>query len=466
MRHNVTLLFDVEDLCWPGSDDIVLDLTRIMARKQIRGTFYVVGEKARLWERRGRTDLVATLAPHDVGLHTDLHSIHPTTSEYLAPCGWLDGIREAVRREVPGFESIQRIFGREASSWGQAGGTWGPQIHAALAEMDVPCAVYPYTHSTSSDVHWYAGSLTFSGDNLQFFDSDLVDEERFEGRLTAMGELLDSRIASGQTWTGIFVCHPTRLRAVEFWDGLNFAKGHNTDPANYTMPHFHPEGSYDVALRNFETVLDTLAGDSRMAVQTIAELRDVYLPPAREVSPLELQDAARELVGAANGDIPTDNPRLSPAETVYLLAESLLAGETRELTRRDVYGPIEEPSAQMKTSLEADELEAMCKALIEYVEAHGHLPASLGTSNSSIGIGTFGRIAAAALLERDMGRSIAGTVTANGLQVPAIADAIVERVNDGFVHWPVHDPDMDTTRLLLHTRLQSWTIRPAIGKVT
>ena len=50
MAHYVTLLFDVEDLCWPGSDDIVLDLAQVLALNGVRGSFFVVGEKARLWE--------------------------------------------------------------------------------------------------------------------------------------------------------------------------------------------------------------------------------------------------------------------------------------------------------------------------------------------------------------------------------------------------------------------------------
>ena len=147
MTHYVTLMFDVEDLCWPGSDDIPIDLAGILTRHKATGTFFVVGEKARLWRSRGRTDVIAALALHDVGLHTDLHSVHPTVSEYLAPCEWDDGVDEALRREAPGFESIEQIFGRPASSWGQAGSTWGPQRHAALSRAGVPCAVYPATYT-------------------------------------------------------------------------------------------------------------------------------------------------------------------------------------------------------------------------------------------------------------------------------------------------------------------------------
>ena len=51
MTHYVTLMFDVGDLCWPGSDDIPIDLAAILTRNQARGTFFVVGEKARLWRR-------------------------------------------------------------------------------------------------------------------------------------------------------------------------------------------------------------------------------------------------------------------------------------------------------------------------------------------------------------------------------------------------------------------------------
>jgi len=463
MAHYVTLMFDVEDLCWPASDDIALDLAEILTRNQVQGTFFVVGEKARLWRSRGRTDVITSLAPHDVALHTNLHSIHPTVSEYLAPCGWEDGVAEAVRRDAPGFESIEQIFGRPASAWGQAGATWGPQLHAALRQLGVPCAVYPATYTASSDVHWYAGALTFSGREMAYFDSEMLDAGSFAKQLAAMHELLDRRIAAGQTWTGIFACHPTMLRATQFWDQLNFAAGRHTDPANYRMPELHSEASYRLALQNFETLVHDLRADARLEITTIADLRRRYLPPASQITPDTLHAAARGFLNPGT-DLPTDNPQLSAAEAVDLMACALLHGQPTSLVRREVDGPDAQPPAGAKPYLEWNELIAACEALAQFVAVNHRLPTNLGTAAEPLGIGTFGVAAASALLARAAGEQPARVQLLASRQTPAIGDLIADQVRAGIAHWPIHDPNIDPERILLHTRLQCWTLRPALAR--
>ncbi|MEJ5199835.1 MAG: hypothetical protein WHX53_13005, partial [Anaerolineae bacterium] len=66
----IYLCFDVEDLVHPDSDDIPRDIAQMLADDGVVASMYVVGEKARLWERRGRWDVIAAVARHDVGLHT------------------------------------------------------------------------------------------------------------------------------------------------------------------------------------------------------------------------------------------------------------------------------------------------------------------------------------------------------------------------------------------------------------
>ena len=49
-------------------------------------------------------------------------------------------------------------------------------------------------------------------------------------------------------------------------------------------------------------------------------------------------------------------------------------------------------------------------------------------------------------------------------QTPAIGDSIADEVRAGIAHWPIHDPNIDPERILLHTRLQCWTLRPALAQ--
>ena len=90
----------------------------------------------------------------------------------------------------------------------------------------------------------------------------------------------------------------------------------------------------------------------------------------------------------------------------------------------------------------------------QFVEANHRLPANIGTADKPLGIGTFGRAVAAALLQRSVGEALARLALTTGRQAPSIADAIADRVRSGITQWPVHDPQIDTERLLLHTRLQ------------
>ena len=63
----VILWFDTEDYLLPASDDAAKRVAEILTARGVRGTFKIVGEKARVLERRGRTDVIAALKRHDMG---------------------------------------------------------------------------------------------------------------------------------------------------------------------------------------------------------------------------------------------------------------------------------------------------------------------------------------------------------------------------------------------------------------
>ncbi len=55
-RVDVILWFDTEDYLSPADDDACKRLATMLTERHIRATFKVVGEKARVLERRGRRD--------------------------------------------------------------------------------------------------------------------------------------------------------------------------------------------------------------------------------------------------------------------------------------------------------------------------------------------------------------------------------------------------------------------------
>lgn len=119
----VLFWFDVEDFITSQSDDALKGIIDIFDTLGIKGTFKLVGEKVRVLKKRGRKDIIEALKRHDIGYHTDLHSVHPTVAEYLKDLDWDEGIKEFENRERSGFEEIVNTFNIIPSCYGQPGST-------------------------------------------------------------------------------------------------------------------------------------------------------------------------------------------------------------------------------------------------------------------------------------------------------------------------------------------------------
>src|SRR5215471_16809863 len=134
----VILWFDTEDYILPADDDATLHLAEFLTSAKIRGTFKIVGEKARTLERRGRTDVIEALQRHEIGYHSNYHSVQPSPAMYLSPLGWDEGVAEFDRRERPGYDDVKRILGSPPSCYGQPGSSWGPQSYGAMRKWGMP----------------------------------------------------------------------------------------------------------------------------------------------------------------------------------------------------------------------------------------------------------------------------------------------------------------------------------------
>ena len=134
----VTVVFDVEDYISPVADsvdEIPKWLAETMTEVGVTGTFFVIGEKARSLEERGRQDVIEAMASHDIGSHTNYGSIHPTVTEILENAGWDEGVMAMLENESAGFEELERIFGIPVSTLARHGGSYGPQLVYALGQM-------------------------------------------------------------------------------------------------------------------------------------------------------------------------------------------------------------------------------------------------------------------------------------------------------------------------------------------
>lgn len=461
----ISLFFDVEDCITPASDDIAKDLADIMSAQGLVGNFMVVGDKARVLESRGRQDVIRAISRHEIGLHSNRHSRHPTVAEYLEDKNWDDGIAEAVRQEGPGVDTLQRLFGQMPSCWGQPGGSWGPQIHPALKQLGVPLIVYPETYTPSSDIHWYAGTLTFG--YRRFFEGfDLLysESEKFQKHFQAFQERVETYLQADYEWMGLFCGHPITIRAYEFGDVLNFGRGKETPPALWQQPPLKSEAAYQTALHNFARLVRYIATHPRLQVVPVGALSKRFMRVSDSIDHTTLLDYAKTACRA--GEILVDDPNLSPAEAIDLMLQALLtsAKEARQETfvRRNVGAPLHTPpDHQHPLSLTWDEFSAMCENVHSFIARTGRLPAAVKVDKATIGVGGIYRAACQALVAQADRHTQHTVAIAPGPQTPAIADAISERTEAGYRGWVIHKSDLKTTKLLELTRLQTWTLNRA-----
>src|SRR5437764_14797558 len=90
----LVLWFDTEDYVDPIADDAALRIANDLTHLGVRATFKIVGEKARVLQKRGRTDVISALSRHSIGYHSDWHSIQPVPAVALEHLGWLEGADE------------------------------------------------------------------------------------------------------------------------------------------------------------------------------------------------------------------------------------------------------------------------------------------------------------------------------------------------------------------------------------
>ena len=155
--------FDVEDCTITQSDDAAKRLALILEEHGARGTFKVVGQKARVMRERVRYDVIDALGRHEIGFHSNWHGLRPQIAEYLAPCDWDEGVNEFATRERPGLDSVRDLFGCNPVTYGQPGSNWAPQPFPVLREWGIPTYVSSFGYvGVDCQPFWHGGVLCTS----------------------------------------------------------------------------------------------------------------------------------------------------------------------------------------------------------------------------------------------------------------------------------------------------------------
>ena len=317
-----SLFMDVEDPVNPLADDAARDFGELFSAAGVTGSFCVTGEKCRTLLQRGRHDVLAALAPHAFGLHTDTHSFHPSTMEMLAECDFSEGCDRAFQSESRGYEAFQAAFGRPPSFWGGGGNTWSPEITDALKRLAIPAYVYALKALPGEAVHRFNGVVALP-QAISISETDWMEDEQ---AAVAMSRALAQVEAFEQPWIGIFVGHPTKMRYVDFWDTPYFA-GRTPPSPEFAVPV--PDAAYARAKTNLTTFLGRLKAVAEIvSVPAALALPWTFRVPTPAESGFFVEHTSANLRGAKGW--PIHRPGLDAENIVaktMRLADTLEVGE-------------------------------------------------------------------------------------------------------------------------------------------
>ena len=463
----VFLWFDTEDYILPQSDDAAKRLADFLSQQGIRATFKVVGEKGRVLERRGRKDVIAALARHEIGYHTNTHSQHPSVAEYEELLDWENGIEEFTRREHPGFDDLRRIFGQTPTCYGQAGGSWAPQSHAALKRWGVKTYLDEAPQiGLDGKPFWYGGILNIF--NTPYgFQLRPNDDWSNLAEVKAIFQKAYSESAA-QPRGGIISIHfhPCEFVHREFWDAVNFAHGADPPPSEWKLP---PVKSHEASEKAFHFFEDFVLYMKSFGVKfvTASEGPNLYsdLAQSRAFSIQELSVIARQVTPEVSFQVYGDYA-LSASEVLSLLNQYVaraVRNESNVPLQLDgtPYGP-GLPSAKLNAQIEVPWYN-FSRAVLDVSDAlpkAGQVPDPVWIGSIPVPPESF----VVALAQ------VATTLVENGKPPASVtvgpaslaAARYVAQDSPKLWNWLIYHPGFDGAHVLNLARLQTWTLKPAI----
>jgi peptidoglycan/xylan/chitin deacetylase (PgdA/CDA1 family) len=432
---SVVLWFDTEDYIEPASDDAALRLATDLEQLGVRATFKVVGEKARILELRNRRDVIRALARHDIGYHSNTHSIPPTPAVYLRPLGLEEGAVEFERREGPGLLDLRRLFGVVPSCYGQPGSSWGPQSNVALRRMGVPVYLDEGSHVGVEDQPFWYGGLLYVFKMGQFLlRPNINDESRLPDTLRRFDQIFDELATRGGGVISTYY-HPTEFVTTEFWDGVNFSRGANRDRADWKLPRRRTPEDSERAYRVLRRYVEH-AKSRGARFLTARDLLQIY-----DSSPSPPLDSRRVALHLADRQT-----FLAQGRWTYSAADLLLT--LLNLEPQYVDGPAARGQTTLRTSsISRADLDRAAADAASFIRRHHRLPSQVWIGSETLSLADF-----TATLAAGDGRLRRGNPECERY----VASDPVKTFN-----WVIHPQGFQAPELLELARLQAWTLKPA-----
>jgi len=437
----VVLWFDTEDYVDPIADDAALRIANDLTSLGIQATFKIVGEKARVIEHRGRTDVIQALGRHCIGYHSDWHSIQPVPALNLQHFGFLEGAQEFERRQRPGFEDLSRIFGVTPACYGQPGSSWAPQSNLALRRM----GIHVYLDSGNQIGYhdqpiWFGGLLyAYNMGPYQLradLDHNIPESESFRHFDEATKQLRET----GGGLISIYY-HPTELVHTEFWDAVNFAQGAVRKRDAWVLPRRRTSEDAERCFQILKRYVEHAKSQPGVQFVTANDLLRIYANPTPPI--VDKRTLAQHF---------SKNITFLSLNSGDLSAADILL-QLLDLPAQYVDGPLRRGATSYTAKTIPDFVFASAISDVKsFIETNHYLPSEVFVGSQTLSLADFAATLSSQVLSPGSIRIEQGHL--------AFEQYVSTDAHKSF-SWPIHPPGFAPDELLDMARLQAWTLKPA-----
>ena len=466
----VVLWFDTEDYMLPASDDAAKRLAEFLTAQGVRATFKVVGEKARVLEARGRTDVIAALNRHEIGYHSNTHSQQPTVAEFESTLDWEQGAAEFDRRERPGFDDVARIFGHPPTCYGQPGVSWAPQAYPALKKWGVPVYLDDGQHvGLDGKPFWYGGLLNIfnigAGRGLEPND-DWSNTAAAKDYFASLHKQLSAQTAGGLV---SFMFHPTQFISQQFWDAVNFSNGANPPRSQWKLqPQLSPAES-EHAFQYFEVLIRHMKSLPNVRFITASEAHALYRDAAQShaFGPGEIMTIAAKVTPQIGFQL-HGSFNLTAGEVFALLnqfvANSIASKAGEPIVLRDTpYGPASpafDVDSNQITEVPWNQFARTVLDVAHLLDRSQQIPNVVWMGSAAVSPESYllaiASVAEILLIKQPPPESV------KILPAELAAAKFVAKDSLSIWNWPIFPQGFHSPYLMELARLQAWTLKPAL----
>jgi hypothetical protein len=473
------LWFDVEDFINPETDDMPLRIAKIMSKHRVKVVFKIVGEKLRTLKRHGRKDVIEAMAEHDIGYHSNLHSIHPTPTEYIGSLDWDSGVEEFEKREEEGYLEIKKTYGKSPICYGHPGLSWVPQAYPVLNKWRIP--VYLDETFTLPSINerpfWYCNMLNIMciRSNVLTLDAGVSSfpiDKNWLLKLPSEFKKIYDKLERQETPGVISVyCHPTTYATEEWWENGNFLKGKNPDKMIFKRAKLKTKEKTEEDLKLLDQFIIDAKKLPNLKFITASDAIKIYKDKAdgRSFLKSELGALCRQSIKSIYYYRVNEEVWVSPAEIFAMVLEMLVRfSEKRRLPEKVVcrvhpYGPKAVTDSVISSdTINLDGLIRSCQAGLREIRRSGYLP-------SRFEVGDYIILSTADMFITVCGAYLELLENKNPTDIKVLKGVFdigkTVTLEGAKKDWSYHlNPDgFEALKQVELARLQTWTLKPAVA---